>query len=95
MTDFSRLNPDDFKRWMKSQDDFDSSIKKDLLGLTAETKLSAKRISKNMTVENGKSSKMAKEFVENGGVVKGVLEKDYLIEVHSGCFYINKKYVIV
>ena len=95
MNDFSRLNPDNFKKWMKSQNDFDATMDQNLLESTVETRLSAKRIMATMVPEKGKASRMAKEFVEGGGTLKKVEGDEYLIEVGSGFFRINKKYVIV
>lgn len=97
MNEFYQLNPDNFKKWIKSQkDDFHTTIKKSsILGSTAETKLSLKRIIENINIESGKRNKVAKDFCENGGTVRDILNEEYLIEVQSGFFYINKKYVIV
>jgi hypothetical protein len=95
MSNFNYLNPDNFKKWMKSQDDFKIKIEQSLIGLNVETKFSAKRLSKKVTIENGKLSKVLREFVDNGGILKEINEDDYLIEVDSGSFYINKKYVII
>lgn len=96
MTNFSYLNADDFKRWIKSHQDFDSTIsQKSIVGLTVETKISTKRLLRHMTVENGNPHKMAKEFSENGGVIKEVIEEDYIVQVDSGTFQINRKYVVI
>jgi high-affinity K+ transport system ATPase subunit B len=95
MNEFEYLNPDNFKKWMKSQNDFESNLNNTVIGLTAETKFSGKRIIKNITLEQGRANKVVKEFIENGGIVKEVNENEYLIEVSSGSFYINKKFVIV
>ena len=95
MNEFEYLNPDNFKKWMKSQKDFDASLEQTVVGLTAETKFSGKRIIKNITLEQGKATKVVKEFIENGGTVVEVSDEEYLIEVTSGSFYINKKFVIV
>jgi len=95
MIEFPYVNPDNFKKWMKSQNDFETKIENTIIGSTAETKFSGKRILKNMILESGKAAKVVKEFVENGGIIKEINEEEYLIEVHSGSFYINKKYIIV
>lgn len=96
MNDFIFLNPDDFKRWIKKQPDFDPKIEqKNLIGLSVETKFGSKRISKHMIIESGSPSKVLKEFINKGGVIKEVDEDDLIIEVSSGTFQINKKFVIV
>ena len=95
MSNFNYLNPDNFKRWIRSQNDFEASLEKNLLGSIAETKFSAKRIAKKIIIENGKIQKVSKEFVEKGGVIKEIDGEEYLIEVDSGSFYINKKYIII
>jgi hypothetical protein len=95
MSDFSSLNPDNFKKWMRSQSDFDASMNQSLEGSSVETKFSAKRIVDHMIPEEGRVAKMAKEFVEAGGLIKNVDGDEYLIEVDSGSFYIHKKYVII
>ena len=95
MSDFLNLNPDNFKKWMRSQSDFDASMDQSLEGSPVETKFSAKRIVDHMIHEEGRVPKMAKEFVEDGGSIKKVDGDEYLIEVKSGSFYIHKKYVIV
>lgn len=95
MSDFFSLNPDNFKKWMRSQSDFDTSMNQSLEGSPVETKFSAKRIIAHMIPEEGRIPKMAKEFVEDGGSIKKVDGDEYLIEVNSGSFYIHKKYVIV
>jgi hypothetical protein len=96
MTNFSYLNADDFKRWIKNHQDFDSAISpKSLVGLEVETKVSAKRLVRYMTVENGNPHRIAKEFSEDGGVIKEIDEEDYVVQVKSGTFQINRKYVII
>ena len=95
MNNFFQLNPDNFKKWMKSQSDFEVNMDQSLIGLNVETKLSPKRLFSKITLENGKALKVIKEFLEFGGSLKSVDGDEYLIEVKSGSFYVNKKYVIV
>lgn len=94
MSDFLYLNPDNFKKWMKSQDEFDSSLNQNFIGLQVETRFGAKRILSKMTLESGKSHKVVKDFVENGGTVLDVVGEEFLIEVDSGSFLLNKNLVI-
>ena len=95
MSGFPYINPDNFKRWMKSQNDFDTNLEQTMIGCTVETKFSNKIILKNLEIESGRSCKVAKDFVENGGIIKEVNGNEYLIQVEAGLFYINKKFVIV
>lgn len=96
MTDFSCLNADDFKKWMRSHTDFNHSIKqKELVGLSVETRVAPKRLAKYIVVESGNTHRIAKEFAEEGGTIKEANDDEYLIEVRSGSFQINKKYVII
>lgn len=93
---FIYLNPDDFKKWMNTQTDFESNLsEKTLVGMNVETKFGDKRIAKHMIIENGKPSRVRAEFIEDGGTIMEVNGDDYLIEVPSGTFQINKRYVIV
>jgi hypothetical protein len=94
MSDFLYLNPDNFKKWMKNQDEFDSSLNQDFVGLRVETRFGAKRIMHKMTLESGKSHKVARDFVENGGTVLDVVGEEFLVEVKSGSFLINKNLII-
>jgi hypothetical protein len=92
---FSYLNPDNFKKWMKNQDEFDSAVgPRNLVGLRVETRLGAKRIMGSMTPESGRPQKVAKDFVENGGVILEVIGEEYLVKVKSGRFMISKNHVI-
>lgn len=96
MNEFNYLNPDDFKRWIKRQPEFDSKIQqKNLVGMTVETKFKGKRISKHMVIESGSPSKVLREFIEQGGTIKEVDEDELMIEVSCGTFQINKKFVIL
>lgn len=95
MSDFPYINPDNFKKWIKSQEEFDPSMECNLVGLQVETRFGAKRIMKKMTVESGRASKVAKDFVENGGTISEVIGDEYLVKVGSGSFLINKNFVIV
>lgn len=95
MSGFPYINPDNFKKWMKSQEQFSPSMECNLVGLQVETRFGAKRIMGKMTIESGRASKVAKDFVENGGVISEVIGEEYLIKVESGSFLINKNMVIV
>lgn len=88
------LNPDDFKRWMKKQDIKDAEEGVNMVGAIVESKYCGKRIARSITLESGKAGRVVREFVQNGGVVKAVEGNEYLIEVESGSFFLNKKNII-
>ena len=88
------LNPDNFKKWIKDQNEKKFEMINDKVGSLAETKLSLKRLVKKIDIVEGKANKLAKDFFENGGTVKEILNEECLIEVKNGCFYIEKKYII-
>lgn len=93
---FSHLNPDDFKRWIKKQSDFEVKLERsEIVGQRAETRFGASKIMKHAVVEKGKPSKVVSNFIEEGGIIAEVNEDDYLIDVKGGTFSINKRYVIV
>jgi hypothetical protein len=92
---FSRLNPENFKKWIKNQSDFEGKIEqKEIVGQRVETRLRPSRMAKHAVVEEGKPNKVIKEFAENGGVVKEVNEDEYTIEVNCGSLVIDRRYVI-
>ena len=91
MEDF--LNVDNFKKWIKTQKDFNSNLNESVVGLNAESKVSRKKIIDVITVESGDLQKISKQFVENGGSILSVDGDEFLVEVKSGSFYINKKYL--
>ena len=93
MNDLNNFNPDNFKKWMKSQNGFETEIKRDE-GIEVETKFGPKRIMRHMTLETGRAGKVIRDFIQNGGVVKEIDGNRCLVEVSSGSFYINKRYLI-
>ena len=85
---------DNFKRWIKDQKEFDSKIKKKFpIGEQVESKISAKKFSQVMVLEDGQMNRVTKDFLKNGGKIKEVSGKDFLVEVTMGSFYISKNYV--
>ena len=88
------LNPDDFKKWMKKQDCKESSSTNDMAGMTVEAKHSSRKTAQKITLEEGRPDRVVREFVRFGGIVKKVDGDEYLVEVESGSFYINKKFVV-
>jgi hypothetical protein len=95
MSGFPYINPDNFKKWMNNQEEFDHSMECNLVGLQVETRFGVKRVMNKMTIESGRANKVAKDFVENGGVISEVIGEEYLIKVKSGSFLISKNMVIV
>lgn len=95
MSDFSRLNPDDFKKWMKVHEDEESQASDDVTGMRVEARFCGKKMARNITLEGGRAGRVIREFVQNGGIVKSVDGQEYLIEVKSGSFYTNKRNVII
>jgi hypothetical protein len=95
MNDEKFLNVNDFKKWMKDQEDQESmGIEKiDLTGTAVESKVNSKRLVDNMWSENGQEIELALDFRKNGGKILEVLGKNFLIEVLSGTFTIPRNYV--
>lgn len=85
---------DNFKKWIKDQKDFNSEIKKKFpLGEQVESKISAKKFANVMTLEDGQENKVIKDFMKNGGKIKEVNGKEFLVEVTMGSFYVPRNYV--
>ena len=85
---------DNFKRWIKSQNEFDSKIKKKYpIGELVESKSSPKKFAEVMNLEDGQMNKVVKDFMKNGGKIKEVSSGSFLVEVTMGSFYIAKNYV--
>ena len=88
------LNADNFRRWMKAHPNSENS-ETNLLGLEVQARFGAKKMIKHMTVEAGRAGRVIREFVEDGGVIGKVSGDEYLINVTSGSFLINKKFVVI
>lgn len=95
MDKFRFLNPDDFKRWMRKQDDEESGQENSsLVGSSVEARLCGKKTAQCITIESGRAGRVVREFVQFGGVVKAIDGEECLVEVNSGSFYINKRNII-
>lgn len=94
MDEFGFLNPDDFRRWMKKQNDQEAEEQNGMIGVSVEAKYCGKRIARNITLESGRAGRVVREFVQEGGIVRAVDGDEYLVEVPSGSFYIHKSNVI-
>lgn len=85
---------DSFKNWIESQNKFESKIEKKYpLGVEVISKVNSKKLSKVMNLEDGQENRVVKDFMKNGGKIKEVRGKEFLIEVTMGSFYIKKQYV--
>lgn len=90
------LSLDEFKKWVKDQQDFNHNLEKKikpLVGKFVESKSNIKKLMNSMIVEEGNRKEIAKEFFENGGEIKDVNDKIYLIEVSCGSFHISKNHI--
>lgn len=91
-SDFFSL--ENFKKWMKDQNEFDSKIgKKFPIGEHVISKVNSKKLNQVMTLENGQENKVIKDFMKNGGKISEVHGNEFLVEVTMGSFYIPKNYV--
>lgn len=85
------FNADNFRKWMKNHPE--ESENTDMTGSEVQAKYHVKKMMNNMCVESGKPGRVIREFMDGGGTVKSVSGNEYLIEVRSGEFTINKKFV--
>lgn len=94
MDKFSDFNIDNFKKWIRNQDDMESvQMNKPIQqGLAVESKVSIKHLHPQITTDNDVDL-IAEDFVKNGGIIKDVDGISFLIEVESGSFWINRRYV--
>ena len=86
------FSPEDFKKWMEQNDKEEAKKQKqnNLIGLTVETKLSAKRLAANIEPKDGNLHELVADFHKFGGTIYDVEGKNFLIEVDSGFFYIPR-----
>lgn len=95
MDNFNFLNPDGFRRWMKRhQDEEAAELKSSMIGASVEAKHCGKRTARSITIESGRVGRVVREFIQGGGVVRDIDGDEYLVEVPSGSFYINKINVV-
>ena len=95
MNNKANLSLDDFKKWMESQEaDKTSDGGSALIGQEVQPRTNAKKLFPHIELETGEDKKgICKEFCENGGIIKGIEEHNFLIEVASGSFFIDRIYV--
>ena len=94
MNKLSNFNLGDFRKWMQNQDLESVEMNKPSLnGLAVESKVSPKHLLTQIKPEEGDAKELVKNFIENGGTVRGIDGMKFLIEVESGSFYVNRRYV--
>lgn len=94
MMNFRNLNPNDFKKWMRQHDAEPVDGATVAVGSVVEARYCGKKTARSIVLESGKAGRVIREFVQNGGTVKSVEGDEYLVEVDSGSFYINKRNII-
>lgn len=94
--DLSNFSLDDFKKWIAEQDRKRSNkrvVHNSLVGTLVESRISPKRLKDRMMIEEGDSKELIRDFIKDGGIVLEVNDKDLLIQVDSGTFYLSRKYI--
>jgi len=91
---FGQFNLADFKKWMEGQQE-ESPCRKNLIGMYVESKVSLKKLINRMEVEKNEEEikDIAKDFQDNGGVIKEVDGHYFKIDVDSGEFLIHRMFV--
>jgi hypothetical protein len=87
---------DDFKKWMKDHGDFslDHFKRRSIEGTLVESKISSRKLAEKIIVEEGELHEIVVDFKENGGTVMEVNDRNLLVKVELGLFYIPRKYVV-
>jgi hypothetical protein len=87
---------DDFKKWMKDNGDFsiDNFERRSVEGTLVESKISNRKLAEKIIVEEGELHDIVVDFQENGGTVVEVNDRNLLVRVATGLFYIPRKYVV-
>jgi hypothetical protein len=90
---FRQFNLADFKNWMENQQE-ECPYRKNLVGVYVESKVSIKKLINRMETENNEEKKeIAKDFLDNGGVIKEVDGHYFKIIVDTGEFLIHRMFV--
>lgn len=87
---FGQFNFNDFKKWMNTQKD--NKSKTNYVGLQIESKVSLKKFSTRIEVENGDIDDIMEDFKNDGGTIVSVEGNKFLVEVESGSFIVHKMY---
>ena len=94
MNKLSNFNLGDFRKWINKQDLESVEMKKpNPKGLTVESKVLSKHLLTQITPEKGDAKELVKNFIEDGGTIRGIDGINFLIEVELGTFYVNRRYV--
>ena len=94
MNKLSSFNFSNFRKWIQNQDlEYVEMNKPGPKGLTVESKVSLKHFLTQIKPEDGDAKELVKNFIEDGGTVRGIDGTNFLIEVESGSFYVNRRYV--
>jgi len=94
MDNLSNFDFGNFKKWMHNQNDSSVGMSKpNPKGLTVESKVSSNRLLSQISIETGEALVVVNDFVENGGVILDIDGTNFLLEVSSGKFYVNRRYV--
>jgi hypothetical protein len=89
----------EFKNWMAQQpnmsDFFDLKMEQndadnELVGREVGAKVSLNKLIQKIHTDEGDVEELAADLAENGGIILDVEEKNLLVEVDSGCFYIPR-----
>jgi len=90
------ISLDNFKKWIKGQDDFSSKFSKKFpINEKVISKCSGKKLAETITLDEGSLKRVIKEFLKNGGKIKEFDDCEYLVEVRCGSFYVKKNYVVL
>ena len=81
---------------MKDNGDFsiDNFERRSVEGTLVESKISSRKLAEKMVIEEGDISEIIMDFKENGGTVIEVNDRNFLVKVDAGLFYISRKYVV-
>lgn len=90
------LSVDNFRKWMKknsTENTFNKNISEELFGTLVKSKVNTNKLLNSMQINEGELEELAIDFKRDGGSIKKVIGKTFLIEVASGSFYILRHYV--
>lgn len=79
----------EFSSWIKSKEDFNGFNKK----VNQKVFPNTSKISKKISLDFGSLEEVSRDFLKRGGKIIKEDGNMVLIEVNSGTFYINKKYI--
>jgi hypothetical protein len=92
----NELSLDSFRKWMAAQkgpEKKDKDRVSGLIGLEVESKIPAKRLAKKINTYNGDLRDISLDFEENGGTIREIDGREFLIETSSGTFIIQRCFV--